>query len=65
MVIFSLSSKLLTLSTEYERASDKLGNTCTDHWYDLFDKRPSPYFDILSEVFGDLPMVCVLLGVGL
>jgi hypothetical protein len=42
---------------EYEKASQNLGDTNTDDWWRQFRRTPSPYFDTLCDVIGDLPMV--------
>jgi hypothetical protein len=47
---------------EYEKASQNLGNNGSEDWWEQFDKRPSPYFDVVCEIVGDLPMVCLILG---
>jgi hypothetical protein len=46
---------------EYEKAKENLGDICIDDWWDQFHKQPSPYFDILCEILGDLPMVWLLM----
>lgn len=56
------------LYIEYEKASNELGETCTDQAWEQMERRPSPYFDVISEVLGDLPMVRIfsfVLGIAL
>ncbi|KAF9458572.1 P-loop containing nucleoside triphosphate hydrolase protein [Collybia nuda] len=43
--------------SEYEKVSEDLRDTCTDHPWLQMERRSSPSFDVLSEVLGDLPMV--------
>ncbi|GLB34638.1 putative ABC transporter [Lyophyllum shimeji] len=42
---------------EYEKAREQLGDTCTDEFWDQWDRKPSPALDILSSMAGDLPMI--------
>ena len=51
--------------TEYEKSIEKLGDVCTTDWWEQFDKRRSPYFDMLCEILGDLPMVRILSSLNL
>ena len=47
--------------SEYETASKRLGEVIDEYPYKLYSRRDSPTFDIISELLGELPIVCSLL----
>ena len=46
--------------SEYETASKRLGEVPDDYPDVLYTRRNSPVFDIMSNLLGELPLVCSL-----
>ncbi|KAG6911415.1 hypothetical protein DXG01_016512 [Tephrocybe rancida] len=42
---------------EYEKARQGLGDTCTDNYWEIAERKKSPLFDVTCSLAGDLPMV--------
>ncbi|KAG6826168.1 hypothetical protein H0H92_000907 [Tricholoma furcatifolium] len=42
---------------EYEKARQRVGNTCTDEWWEQIGRSKSPFLDVISSMADDLPMV--------
>ena len=47
--------------SEYGTACGRLGEVTDEHPYILFSRRNSPFFDVISKLLGELPIVCSLL----
>ena len=47
--------------SEYRTASKRLGEVLDDDPYTLYTRRNSPVFDIINNLLGELPIVCLLL----
>ncbi|KAG5641691.1 hypothetical protein DXG03_004423 [Asterophora parasitica] len=50
----NLGSHILS---EYKHAQERLGDTCTDEFWEQFERRDTPVFDVVSSLAGDLPMI--------
>ncbi|KAF8077616.1 P-loop containing nucleoside triphosphate hydrolase protein [Lyophyllum atratum] len=42
---------------EYKKARDRLGDTCTDEFYEQWERKASPIFDVMGSMAGDFPMI--------